>query len=248
MTKDEEFKLLKIQTVVLRVHIHCDGCRQEVKKLLQKIEGVYTVAIDAENQKVTISGNVDSSTLIKKLAKSGKHAQLWSLKSTRQNNNKISPAAAAPPPKKPSKKKPAAAAPPPPPARAAPPFNRAAPLLTQFTSDDDEDDEDGDDDEDIGFFGGKRGPAVGPGRMRGFHVAAPPLTGMPAQQIHVARPPAQMSYHKSATAAPSYTGYFPAATTVYRPYEYPYEYTWHQGSDYGAHLFSDENGSICAVM
>ncbi|CAA6665388.1 unnamed protein product [Spirodela intermedia] len=52
-------------TVVLRVHIHCDGCKQEVKKLLQKIEGVYTVAIDAENQKVTVSGNVDSAALIK---------------------------------------------------------------------------------------------------------------------------------------------------------------------------------------
>ncbi|WOL11707.1 hypothetical protein Cni_G20471 [Canna indica] len=87
MSKAEEFKLLKIQTVVLKVHIHCDGCRQEVKKLLQKIEGVYTVSIDAEHQKVTVSGNVDSKTLIKKLAKAGKHAEIWSQK---PSNNQIS--------------------------------------------------------------------------------------------------------------------------------------------------------------
>ncbi|XP_059316807.1 heavy metal-associated isoprenylated plant protein 37 [Lycium ferocissimum] len=82
MTKDEDFKLLKIQTCVLRVNIHCDGCKQKVKKLLQRIEGVYQVTIDSEQQKVTVSGSVDSATLIKKLIKAGKHAELWS-----QNTN-----------------------------------------------------------------------------------------------------------------------------------------------------------------
>ncbi|CAN4121713.1 unnamed protein product [Withania somnifera] len=82
MTKDEDFKLLKIQTCVLRVNIHCDGCKQKVKKLLQRIEGVYQVNIDSEQQKVTVSGSVDSGTLIKKLVKAGKHAEIWS-----QNNN-----------------------------------------------------------------------------------------------------------------------------------------------------------------
>nr|XP_009418135.1 PREDICTED: neurogenic protein mastermind-like [Musa acuminata subsp. malaccensis] len=86
MNKVEEFKLLKIQTVLLKVHIHCDGCKQEVKKLLQKIEGVYTVNIDAEHQKVTVSGDVDSNTLIKKLARSGRHAELWPQKSNSQSN------------------------------------------------------------------------------------------------------------------------------------------------------------------
>lgn len=33
--------LASLQTVVLKVHIHCDGCKQEVKKLLQKIEGDF---------------------------------------------------------------------------------------------------------------------------------------------------------------------------------------------------------------
>ncbi|XP_038876312.1 heavy metal-associated isoprenylated plant protein 37 [Benincasa hispida] len=80
MTKEEDFKLLKFQTCDLRVNIHCDGCRQKVKKLLQRIEGVFQVAIGAENQKVTVLGNVDSTTLINKLVRAGKHAELWSQK------------------------------------------------------------------------------------------------------------------------------------------------------------------------
>ncbi|KAF5747456.1 hypothetical protein HS088_TW05G00177 [Tripterygium wilfordii] len=40
--------------------------------------GVYSVNIHAEQQLVIVSGRVDSTTLIKKLEKSGKHAELWS--------------------------------------------------------------------------------------------------------------------------------------------------------------------------
>lgn len=75
MSKQE---FLKSQTCVLRVNIHCYGCKQKVKKLLQKIDGVYTVSIDEEQGKVTVSGgNIDPTILIKKLTKSGKHAELW---------------------------------------------------------------------------------------------------------------------------------------------------------------------------
>ncbi|KAK4402204.1 Heavy metal-associated isoprenylated plant protein 34 [Sesamum angolense] len=74
MNKQDMFK---IQTCVLRVNIHCDGCKHKVKKKLQKIEGVYKVSIDVEQGKVTVSGNVDPAILIKKLEKAGKHAELW---------------------------------------------------------------------------------------------------------------------------------------------------------------------------
>ncbi|XP_060219102.1 heavy metal-associated isoprenylated plant protein 34-like [Lycium barbarum] len=74
MNKQE---MLKTQTCVLKVNIHCDGCKHKVKKKLQKIEGVYTVKIDSDQSKVTVTGNVDPATLIKKLVKSGKHAELW---------------------------------------------------------------------------------------------------------------------------------------------------------------------------
>ncbi|CAA2953737.1 heavy metal-associated isoprenylated plant 34 [Olea europaea subsp. europaea] len=69
--------MLKIQTCVLKVNIHCDGCKQKIKKKLLKIEGVYSVKIDVDQGKVTVSGNVDPATLIKKLDKSGKRAELW---------------------------------------------------------------------------------------------------------------------------------------------------------------------------
>ncbi|GAA0152732.1 hypothetical protein LIER_11139 [Lithospermum erythrorhizon] len=82
--------MLKIQNNVLRVNIHCDGCKHKVKKTLQKIEGVYKVSIDVDQGKVTVTGNVDSATLIRKLEKSGKHAELWvSQKNSNVMNNQF---------------------------------------------------------------------------------------------------------------------------------------------------------------
>lgn len=52
------------------------------------VTGVYQVNIDAEQQKVTVSGSVDSATLIKKLVRAGKHAELWSQKSNQNQNQK----------------------------------------------------------------------------------------------------------------------------------------------------------------
>ncbi|KAK6138917.1 hypothetical protein DH2020_027332 [Rehmannia glutinosa] len=68
---------LQYQTWVLKVSIHCQGCRRKVKKVLQSIEGVYTTDIDSQQQKVTVTGNIDAQTLIKKLVKTGKHAEMW---------------------------------------------------------------------------------------------------------------------------------------------------------------------------
>nr|XP_048328526.1 heavy metal-associated isoprenylated plant protein 37-like [Ziziphus jujuba var. spinosa] len=48
-----------------------------IEKLLALDSGVYSVNIDAEKHQVTVTGSVDSTTLIKKLAKSGKHAEFW---------------------------------------------------------------------------------------------------------------------------------------------------------------------------
>ncbi|EOY04015.1 Heavy metal transport/detoxification superfamily protein, putative [Theobroma cacao] len=74
-------ELEKIETYVLKVNINCEGCKQRVKKLLRKIEGVFSVHTDEENQVVKVTGKVDPTTLIKKLIKSGKHAEFWSPRS-----------------------------------------------------------------------------------------------------------------------------------------------------------------------
>ncbi|CAL5423581.1 unnamed protein product [Camellia sinensis] len=68
---------LKYQTWVLKVAIHCEGCKKKVKKILQNIDGVYTTVIDSQQQKVTVTGNVAAETLIKKLLKNGKPVELW---------------------------------------------------------------------------------------------------------------------------------------------------------------------------
>lgn len=70
-----------IQTCVLKVNVDCHGCRRKVKKILKKIEGVFTVTIEAEHQRVTVKGTADPETLIKKLLRSGKHAEVWPQKS-----------------------------------------------------------------------------------------------------------------------------------------------------------------------
>ncbi|GMY16881.1 heavy metal-associated isoprenylated plant protein 36-like [Fagus crenata] len=68
---------LKYQTWVLRVSIHCEGCKKKVKKVLQGIEGVYETTVDSQQHKVVVTGNVEADTLIKRLLRSGKHAELW---------------------------------------------------------------------------------------------------------------------------------------------------------------------------
>ncbi|KAH6766388.1 Heavy metal transport/detoxification superfamily protein [Perilla frutescens var. hirtella] len=68
---------LTYKTWILRVSIHCGGCKKKVKKVLQSIEGVYKIEIDTKQHKVVVTGNVESGTLIKKLIKSGKNAELW---------------------------------------------------------------------------------------------------------------------------------------------------------------------------
>ncbi|KAK1417864.1 hypothetical protein QVD17_26998 [Tagetes erecta] len=69
--------ILTYKTWVLKVSIHCVGCKRKVKKVLQTIEGVYTIDIDSKLHKVTVVGNVEVDTLIKKLVKTGKHAEKW---------------------------------------------------------------------------------------------------------------------------------------------------------------------------
>lgn len=87
MGKEEQFEVLKLKTHLLKVNIHCDGCKLRVKRLLHRIQGVLSVEVDVEKQKVTVQANVDSSTLIKKLRRAGKHAEVWPDKPSNQAKN-----------------------------------------------------------------------------------------------------------------------------------------------------------------
>lgn len=80
---------LRYKTWVLKVSIHCEGCKRKVHKVLKDIEGVFKVDIDLRQQRVVVIGNVESETLIKKLVKTGKHAELWPEKAdSKQKKNK----------------------------------------------------------------------------------------------------------------------------------------------------------------
>ncbi|CAN8276027.1 unnamed protein product [Cochlearia groenlandica] len=63
-------------TYILKVNINCQGCKTKVKKTLRKIQGVYSVDIDTDQQAVIIRGNLDPEILVKKLNRRGKHAEI----------------------------------------------------------------------------------------------------------------------------------------------------------------------------
>ncbi|RCV28924.1 hypothetical protein SETIT_5G441700v2 [Setaria italica] len=70
---------IECQVVVLRVSIHCEGCKKKVKKVLQNINGVYRCEIDARSNKVSVTAStkLDPYIIVAKLRKSGKQADLW---------------------------------------------------------------------------------------------------------------------------------------------------------------------------
>lgn len=83
-----------VQLIFCGFGLICQLWKKDLSFLIHKVQvnialvvhyaGVYQVSIDAEQQKVTVSGSVDPEILLKKLVKAGKHAELWSNKS---NNN-----------------------------------------------------------------------------------------------------------------------------------------------------------------
>ncbi|KAF0926178.1 hypothetical protein E2562_022016 [Oryza meyeriana var. granulata] len=70
---------LQCKILALRVSIHCEGCKKKVKKVLQRVEGVYRCDIDGRSNKatVTVTGKVSADTLIRKLRRAGKQAEQW---------------------------------------------------------------------------------------------------------------------------------------------------------------------------
>lgn len=72
-----EGEAIKNKVSVLKVSIHCEGCKKKVYKILSKINGVDEIEIDARQNKVTVKAPLDPQALIAKLKKSGKHAELW---------------------------------------------------------------------------------------------------------------------------------------------------------------------------
>uniref|UniRef100_A0ACD5WNV1 Uncharacterized protein n=1 Tax=Avena sativa TaxID=4498 RepID=A0ACD5WNV1_AVESA len=70
---------VEYQVLVLRVSIHCEGCKKKVKKVLRHVDGVFRCDIDGRRNRVTVtaSKNIDAGMLVARLRKSGKLAEPW---------------------------------------------------------------------------------------------------------------------------------------------------------------------------
>ncbi|KAG6767292.1 hypothetical protein POTOM_028489 [Populus tomentosa] len=70
-------KRKQLQTVELKVRMDCDGCELKVKNALSSMSGVKKVEINRKQQRVTVSGYVDSNKVLKRAKSTGKRAEIW---------------------------------------------------------------------------------------------------------------------------------------------------------------------------
>ncbi|XP_050204697.1 heavy metal-associated isoprenylated plant protein 23 [Mercurialis annua] len=70
-------KKKQLQTVDLKVRMDCDGCELKVKNTLSSMTGVKKVEINRKQQKVSVTGYVESNKVLKKAKSTGKKAEIW---------------------------------------------------------------------------------------------------------------------------------------------------------------------------
>ncbi|KAL1301332.1 heavy metal-associated isoprenylated plant protein 4 [Arachis hypogaea] len=59
-----EQKKQEIITVVLKVHMHCEACSQEIKRRILKMKGVESAEADLKNSLVSVKGAMEASKLV----------------------------------------------------------------------------------------------------------------------------------------------------------------------------------------
>jgi copper chaperone len=70
-------QIVEVQTVILKVIMHCEGCAGSVKRAVKRIPGVISYTIDFPAQKVTVTGAVQPNDVFKRVSKSGKLTSFW---------------------------------------------------------------------------------------------------------------------------------------------------------------------------
>ncbi|KAL8041117.1 hypothetical protein ABFS82_10G143400 [Erythranthe guttata] len=66
-----------LSIVELLVRMDCEGCEKTIRRAISKLEGVDSLDIDMEKQKVTVRGYVDKRSVLKMVRRSGKTAEFW---------------------------------------------------------------------------------------------------------------------------------------------------------------------------
>ncbi|KAL9271205.1 Heavy metal-associated isoprenylated plant protein 7-like protein [Drosera capensis] len=65
----------KVITVVLKVHMHCEACAQEIKKRIERIKEVEVAIPNLKSSEVTVKGTFEADRLVEYVYKrTGKHA------------------------------------------------------------------------------------------------------------------------------------------------------------------------------
>ncbi|KAF3319904.1 Heavy metal-associated isoprenylated plant protein 26 [Carex littledalei] len=67
--KGDNKQVLAVNTVVMKVALHCDGCISRIRGVLMKIKGVEQVAIDGQKNQITVKGTMKTKGLTELLSK-----------------------------------------------------------------------------------------------------------------------------------------------------------------------------------
>ncbi|EOA26044.1 hypothetical protein CARUB_v10019458mg [Capsella rubella] len=68
---------ISLSIVELLVDMDCQGCEKKVRRAISKLDGVDTVEIDVDRQKVTVTGYVDREDVLKMVKRTGRTAEFW---------------------------------------------------------------------------------------------------------------------------------------------------------------------------
>ncbi|KAL9398132.1 hypothetical protein Peur_007093 [Populus x canadensis] len=66
-----------LSTVELLVHMDCEGCEKRIRRAISKIDGVDSLEIEMDKQKVTVKGYVDQRKVLKVVRRTGRRAEFW---------------------------------------------------------------------------------------------------------------------------------------------------------------------------
>ncbi|XP_006347616.1 neurofilament medium polypeptide [Solanum tuberosum] len=79
----------QVITVVLKVHMHCEACSQEIKRRIQKMKGVENAEPDLKNSQVSVKGIFEATQLVDYVSRrTGKRAVIVKVEPEKKGEEK----------------------------------------------------------------------------------------------------------------------------------------------------------------
>ncbi|XP_051138809.1 heavy metal-associated isoprenylated plant protein 45 [Andrographis paniculata] len=66
-----------VNIVELLVHMDCEGCEKRIRRAISRLHGVDSLDIDMEKQKVTVTGYIEKTRVLKVVRRTGRKAEFW---------------------------------------------------------------------------------------------------------------------------------------------------------------------------